>query len=252
MILKNVVLLICIPFFADTNKPDSAAARPKYHKLKVASNGSLNITPTSRNTLLNNQVHYGYKKDALEFNINTKWIYGNNREKLTNNDFTGSLDGNFYYDKGKRLNSWVLGSFISSYSLNIFNEYQMGFGVAYSFFDGQKNKHIYLNVSDGFLWEKSNFLNKEGERDEYFTIRNSLRVQLKLIALQKKLLFESNTYWQPALNMPKDYNLRTVNVLNIPLWKFLSIQTKLEYNYITRTQKENTLLTYGIGTQFLF
>jgi hypothetical protein len=58
--------------------------------------------------------------------------------------------------------------------------------------------------------------------------------------------------WQPALNHPNDFNFRTSATLNIPIWEFLSLQTRYEYNFITRTKRENTLLNYGIIAKFIF
>lgn len=212
----------------------------------------MNITPADRVQLFNNQFVYGYSKDRLEFNSNAKWIYGSNLSGLTNNDFIGLMDGNYYHDGAKRFNTWILGSYTTSFSLNIINEYQAGAGMAYKVLDDKVNNVIGLKVSNGFIWEESNFLNPEGIRDNYAIVRNSLRVQLKLFALQKKVSFESTTYWQPALNKAGDYNLRTTNILNVPVWKFFSLQTRWEYNYIARTQKENTLFTYGISARFSF
>ncbi len=245
-----VTALHVSPLRAQTeSQPDTVR---RYHTLRMAANGSMNITPADRVQLFTNQLIYAYSRDRLEFNSNSKWIYGSNLAGLTNNDFIGLVDGNYFHDSEKRLNSWILGSYTSSFSLNIFNEYQAGAGVAYKVLDDRKNGFISLKLSNGFIWEESNFLNPEGVRDNYSIIRNSLRVQLKLFLLQRKISLESTTYWQPALNKAGDYNLRTANVLNIPVWQFFSLQTRWEYNYIARTEKENTLFNYGISARFTF
>ncbi len=246
-VLLFINVITCNLIFA--KKADTI---PKFHKLQINANGSLNITPLDRVYLLNNQIGYSFTKDRVELNSNAKWIYGFNNSGLVNNDFTGTLDGNFFHDTEKRFNSWILGSFVSSYSLRIISEYQGGAGVAYLFFDDKKNKTFNLKISNGLIIEESHFYNPENIQSNYNILRNSLKVNFKLLMLNKRITMESATMWQPALNKANDYNFRTSATLNIPIWEFLSLQTRYEYNFITRTQRENTLLNYGITAKFNF
>lgn len=251
--MKFLTAFLFITLFANelmfAKKSDTI---PKFNKLQINAGGSLNITPLDRVYLLNNQIAYSFTKDNIELNSNAKWIYGFNNAGLVNNDFNGGLDGNFFHDKEKRFNSWVLGSFISAYSLRILSEYQGGVGVAYLFFDGNKNKIFTLKISNGIILEESQFYNPEGVKSNYNILRNSLKVNFKLLLFRKRITLDSGTMWQPALNHPNDFNFRTSATLNIPIWEFLSLQTRYEYNFITRTKRENTLLNYGIIAKFIF
>jgi hypothetical protein len=219
------------------------------HKIKYDLKGSYNKNTNNQNFILNNELGYSYKINHLEFNANTKWIYGFNSEKLVNNDFTGIVDGNYFFDSLKMFNAWILGSYLTSYSLKVFNEYQTGAGLAYKILDNKKNKHFFLRISDGIIFESSNFLNTDGTTNAYNTIRNSLRVQAKIYFMNNKVALEHTSFWQPSLDIKNDYNFRSSTELKISISSNMAFGTKYEYNYISRTQRENTIINYGISIQ---
>ncbi|ANH81255.1 hypothetical protein A8C56_09895 [Niabella ginsenosidivorans] len=213
-----------------------------HHYLNINLAGTLNNASGDRNYLLNNFIKYKYYKRKSELNFNSGWIYGKNKDGLTNNDFSTSVDFNIYRDTAARINYWGLAGYTSSYSLKINNQFQAGLGVAYKLVD---TKHMYLRVSDGILFEHSNLLINDSIPDIYTTFRNSLRLQLRLFPVQR-VSFDGTAFWQPSVKNIGDYIITTQMGLSIKLMKWLSLSTRLNYNRISRTDKENLLLTYGI------
>lgn len=213
-----------------------------HHYLNAGLSGTLNQSSGSKNYLLNNALKYGFYKRRSGLNLNTGWIYGQNNDGLTNNDFTGALDFNIYRDTAARLNYWGLAAYTTSYSLKINNQFQAGAGAAYKFID---NRYLYLRVSDGFLFEQSDIAPTDSTRERYATVRNSLRLQLRWYPY-RILSFESTAFWQPSLKSGNDYIVTSQLGMNIKLVKGLSLSTRLNYNRVNRTQKENLLFTYGV------
>lgn len=222
----------------------------QHYKMNINSNGSFNKTPNSTVYLLSNNAHLNYSKQQLEYNLYGKWNYGANSIKLTNNDFSSSFDCNLYLDSKRRYNGWVIASFISSYSLNIRNEYQLGLGAAYKLLDTSSGKAFFIKISNGLIWEYSDFLQPNKERGLYYVVRNSLRLQFRVYSKNRRISFESTTFWQQALNKAHDYNWRSTARLEYKIWEGFTLNTQLEYNYITRTERDNLIVTYGIGLKW--
>lgn len=218
------------------------------HYLNGNLSGTLNNASGDKNYLLNNFVKYKYYKRKSELNFNSGWIYGKNKDGLTNNDFNTSVDFNIYRDTAARLNYWGLAGYTSSYSLKINGQFQAGLGVAYKLVD---KTYMYLRLSDGILFEHSNLLLNDSIPDLYTTFRNSLRVQLRVFPLQR-VSFEGTAFWQPSVKNIGDYIITAQAGLSIKLMKWLSLTTRLNYNRISRTEKENLLLTYGVMIEQYF
>ncbi|WP_300601301.1 DUF481 domain-containing protein [Niabella sp.] len=213
-----------------------------HHYLNAGLSGTLNQSSGNKNYLLNNALKYRFYKQKSELNANAAWIYGQNNDGLTNNDLTTALDFNIYRDTASRLNYWGLAAYTSSYSLRINSQFQAGLGGAYKLVD---NGLWYLRMSDGILFEQSKIAPTDSTLERYHTFRNSLRLQLRWYAY-RALSFESTSFWQPSLKNINDYIITCQLGLNLKLVKWLSLSTRLNYNRISRTQKENLLFTYGV------
>lgn len=242
---------------AQENKEDI-----KHHKVNIAATGSLNKTTNDVINVYNTNIRYGYTIDNAEFNASAKWIYGSKTAGLSNNDVIVTVDGNRYHKRIKKFNAWVLGSFTSSYSLNIFSQFQAGAGLAYkiTFLENEKEATeksrkytdaLSLRMSNGIIYEQSNVINAESKQELYNVFRNSLRVQLQAQAWDKVEL-SGTFYWQPALNNLRDRNIIADITLGFKIANNIRFDTRFGYNYISRTAKENLTLTYGIGTSFRF
>lgn len=216
-----------------------------YHTA-LALSGNINTTDQGQNMIFNNALKLGVKKERFELNSNTSWIYGQQRQLLTNNDFNSTLDFNRYICS-PRFNYWGLANYNSSYSLKINNQYQAGAGVAYAFFD---TKNFKLKISDGILLESSDIYRADTLREQYSTWRNSLRVTAK--ASWSICTINYSGFWQPSLLDGNDYIIRSVISGSLKLKKWLNFTTAFHYNRFNRTGKENALFTYGITLENYF
>lgn len=180
-------------------------------------------------------------------NAGAKWLYGANPQTLTNNDVNATLDANLY-KTFPHFYYWGLVNFTSSYSLHIHQQLQTGVGAAYRFID---QKNMMLSVSDGILYEHSNVINEEGNDYKYETFRNSLRLQYR-VSHRDWLKYRFTGFYQPSLQYGNDYIISVVSGFDIKLWKWLSANASFTYNKITRTNRENILITYGIVAEHFF
>lgn len=196
---------------------------------------------------LNNSLKLGIKKKRVSLNSSSKWIYGKQNKILTNNDASSTLDFNlyktiphFYY--------WGLANYSTSYSLKVNHQWQTGIGVAYNFID---NIIANFNVSDGIIFEYSDVLVKDSDRNVYSTFRNSFRLSFKWNI--KKLLFLTGTgYLQNSLNDSKDYIIKADLTLGLKIRRWLNLTANANYNKITKTNRENLFVTYGLTIQKYF
>ncbi len=243
--LLLLVLLCCLV----REKTQAQFNDSVHHQIGANLSGTLNRSPTAQTYLLNNGFRYSLNKKKTQLNFSNAWVYGENSGKLTNNDYNASLDFNIFRDNRSRLNYWGLAGYTTSYSLKIRNQLQTGLGAAYKLID--KEGVAMLRISDGILYEANSLLVNEDEKENYSTLRNSLRVQLRLY-YKKILTFESTGFWQPSLQHKNDYIVNTQLALNIKLLQWLSLSTRYNYNRISRTQKENMLFTYGVVIDHYF
>lgn len=234
------LLLFTIPAFCQFS--DTTA-----HLLQYTSTGSINQTNDSKAYLLNNALKYGLRKKSVSLNFSNNWIYGKQNRQLTNNDFSSNLDFNLY-KSFPNFFYWGLVNYNTSRSLKINNQLLAGAGIAYNLVD---NERAYLNISDGLLFDASDIISPEGFRDKYETLRNSLRLSFRFIIL-KDLSLTNTSFLQNALSNKDDYIIKTDANLNYQINKWLSFNTGYKYNQISRTQRKNSFLNYGLRFERYF
>ncbi|RYF25998.1 MAG: DUF481 domain-containing protein [Flavobacteriales bacterium] len=207
------------------------------HHLKLVAAGSINKTNTDKAYLLNNSLNYGIKRKSIVLNSSNTWLYGKQNSELSNNDFSSTLNFNlyktiphFYY--------WGLLNYNTSYSLKINHQLLAGLGVAYNILD---RENVYLNISNGVLYDQSNLLSNE----IYNTYRNSFRIQYRFV-FKELIIFEGSNFIQSSFERKGDHIFRSANSLGIKLRKWISLNTTLNYNKLNITNRENLNLTYGI------
>lgn len=220
-----------------------------HHNLGANFSGTLNRSPVAKTYLLNNGFKYSLNRKSTQLNFNNAWVYGENSGKLTNNDYNAALDFNIFRDNKARLNYWGLAGYTTSYSLKIQNQLQTGLGAAYKAID--KEGIAMLRISNGILYEANSILVSDSVKQRYSTVRNSLRLQLRLY-YKKIISFESTGFWQPSLEYKNDYIVNSQMALNIKLLQWLSLSARYSYNRISRTDRENMLFTYGIMIDHYF
>ncbi len=230
------------PLIAYAQFTDSTA-----YQIRYTSTGAFNKTNDGQSWLLNNAAKIGVRKKSYSLNWNNTWIYGKQDSKLTNNDYSSALDFNLY--KGfPRTFFWGLVNYNTSKSLKINNQLLAGAGIAYSFIDSD---NAYLNLSDGILFDSSDLILDDIDREIYHTWRNSLRLTGKYI-YRNLIELNSSSFFQPSLNDKDDYTFKSVSSVAFKLNKWLSLTTAFQYNRISRTDRENLLFSYGLTFERYF
>lgn len=211
--------------------------------LALIANGSLNKTNSGDAYLLNNSLNFGIKHKRTVLNFNNNWLYGKQNGTLSNNDVNSTLNFNLYRTF-PRFYYWGLANYTSSHSLKINHQLQTGLGIAYDLFD---RDNLYINLSNGLLYETSNLL----ADNNYETYRNSLRLQYRF-KFNELLIFEGSNFLQNSLSNSDDYIIRSTNKLQLKLRKWISLNTILTYNRMNFTRRENLNLTYGLTIDHYF
>ena len=212
-----------------------------HHHFSFSSTGVYNKTKDHKSFVLNNAVSYEVSKKRIDFNTGASWIYGTQNKQLSNNDVSAAANVDYLKDVQK-LYYWGLVNFDESYSLKINYRFQSGAGVGYTFV---KSPNLDFEVSDGFVFETSDLTDPVIGRDVYQTVRNSLRVKYRW-SYNNTFSLEGTEFYQPSLKSFNDYIVRLNNKLSVKLNKWLAVNATMTYNKISRTNRENLLLTYGI------
>lgn len=240
ILFLSLLLLISIECFAQFTDSTS-------YLVNYTSTGSINKTNDGKSYLLNNGVKLGVKKKSVSLNFSNAWIYGKQDQQLTNNDFSSTLDFNLY-KTFPHFFYWGLANYNTSKSLKINNQLLAGVGVAYSIYD---RENAYLNISDGILFDSSDLILDNEVRDIYHTYRNTLRVVFKFV-IKEFIVVNNSSYYQPSLNRSDDYIFKSNSGLSFKLNKWLSFTTAFNYNRVSRTNRENQLLSYGLSFERFF
>jgi len=215
--------------------------------VNYSSTGSLNNTNDGKSYLLNNGLKFGVRKKSVSLNFNNKWIYGKQNRQLTNNDFSSSLDFNLYKTL-PHFFYWGLVNYNTSKSLKVNNQLLAGAGIAYSIYD---REDAYLNISDGILFDSSDLTLDNEIRDIYHTYRNSLRLSFRFV-ISKIIIVNSSSYFQSSLSNGSDYIMKSDSSLSFKVNKWLSLTTAFNFNRVARTDRQNSLLSYGLNFERYF
>jgi hypothetical protein len=241
-----------ITFFTICLLLSCAAARGQFndsthYHVKYSTTGIINKTNDARSFVLNNVLGFQVNKEKFSLNSSNAWIYGRQGSRLTNNDFTTALNLDYLKDK-QRLYYWALATFTSSYSLKIDYQFQAGGGIGYNFINKEAAE---LVISDGLLYETSDLKLVTGEQDIYQTVRNSLRIKYRW-DVNKLVVLEGMHFWQPSLQRFDDYIIRSVSSLSVKLRSWLSLTAAVTYNKLSRTDRENLLVNFGLTAEKFF
>lgn len=218
-----------------------------HHHYLFTATGVINKTKDINSYVLNNMVAYEINKKKLSFNTGASWVYGKQQKLLSNNDV--SVNANIDYLKNiQSLYYWGLFNFDESYSLKINYRFQSGIGIGYTFVNRPEFNFV---VSDGFVYETSDLTDPVLGKDIYQTVRNSFRIKYRW-AYKNKLILEGLQFLQPSLISLKDYIIKSSNTLSVKLNTWLAVNASISYNKISRTNRENLLITYGLTVDKYF
>lgn len=204
--------------------------------------GNINKTSLGTSYVFNNSLRFSVERPFLTFNASSNWIYGENTQRKTNNDFLNVVDVDLYKNT-RKLYYWALGNYERSFSLKIKNRIQTGAGIGYNLLKKEKAQ---ITLSDGILYESTALkeMDKYG-RLNYETVRNSFRLKYRF-QIGELIIFEGVNFLQNAFNDSQDYILRTNNQVNFKLTSWLGLNTSFTYNKLNLTNNENLLFTYGL------
>lgn len=218
-----------------------------HHHFLFSATGVVNKTKDINSYILNNLAGYEINRKKLSFNTGASWVYGKQQKQLSNNDV--SANANIDYLKNVRpLYYWGLFNFDESYSLKINYRFQSGIGIGYTFVN---KPELNLVVTDGFVYETSDLTDPVLGKDIYQTVRNSFRIKYRW-AYKKIFIFEGAQFVQPSLISLKDYIIKSNNTLSVKLNTWLAVNASVGYNKISRTNRENLLITYGLTVNKYF
>jgi hypothetical protein len=218
-----------------------------HHYVNFSSSGIINKTNNSSSYVLNNALRYNISKKSIRLNSSSKWMYGEQQNILTNNDFNSSLDFNLY-KTFPHFYYWGLGNYDKSYSLRINNRLQAGLGVAYNFID---TTNAFVNLSDGILYENSSLRINDSTNKYYSIFRNSFRFRYRFV-ISKIIIVEGTNFFQNSLSNSNDYIINANNSISLRLRSWLSLTGATSYNRNQQTSRENILLTFGLSAEKYF
>jgi len=219
-----------------------------YH-FSYAGTGNVNNTNTLSAYIFSNTIGFSAVKKSAAFNLNNSWVYGSSSGTLTNNDFTSTADLNLYKTL-KHFYYWGLVNYNTSLSLQINHLVQGGLGAGYNLIDQKK---AVLILSDGLLYEQGDLYDVHyggpgsglTQRDVYQELRNSLRIKYHWV-IRDKVILDGMEFIQNALTHDRDYILKLSGSASVKLNKWLNLTAACQYNRFTRTNSENTLVTFGV------
>jgi len=244
--MSNRILLFIISIFI-SHLAFSQFNDSVHHHFSFASTAIYNQTKDVSSFVLKNNVGYEVNQKKVSFNTAAAWIYGKQQKKLSNNDVSvfANLD---YLKEVQPLYYWALVNFDESYSLKINHRLQSGIGLGYTFVN---NPDLNLELSDGFLFESSDLTDALLGKDVYETVRNSLRFKYRWSYKNTFILHGSN-FIQPSMISFDDYILKLSNELSVKLNQWLTINASADFNKISRTNRQNLIITYGVAISKYF
>ena len=217
------------------------------HYAKLSALGNINRSNSTTAYLFTNDARFSIKNRRTTLNAGANWLYGELDQKLTNNDFTTTVDFNVYPDSSK-FYFWALANFTTSYSLKIDRQFQTGLGIGYNFVNTPTS---WLNVSEGILYDAAHLAISDPEKNDYKIFRNSLRLSYRF-AINDRITFNGVNFLLNSFSDRDDYVLRTLNGVNLKLNSWISISSAVTYNLFKLTDSENFLFTYGIVLEKFF
>jgi hypothetical protein len=244
---KRLGCVVAIIFFAVT-----AMAQTKdttAYSIHILSTGVINKTNDFRSYVLNNNFRFGLENKDYSINTAAGWIYGENQDRLTNNDVNTMADFNlrktfphFYY--------WGIATWERSVSLKLNHRFQGGLGIGYHIVDRRDTSFV---ISDGMLYESTGLYDTPdiGSDSTYSTYRNSFRAKFR-IALNDVFKFDGFGFVQHSLSDRHDYVIKSQVNFYIKLIKWINFTTTLTYNKLSITGRENLLFTLGISADKIF
>ena len=218
-----------------------------HHHFSFSSTGLINKTQDAGSFIWNNSAGFSINQKKISQNTTATWVYGKQQEVVSNNDFSVNADLDYLQDVQK-LYYWALVNFDKSRSLKINYRFQSGAGIGYSVI---KAPDLLVIISDGFIYETNDLTDPLLGKDIYETVRNSFRIKYRYM-IKKMLIFQGSHFIQTSLLSAKDYIVKSDASLTVKLNKWLGLNASFNYNKISRTNRENLLMSFGLTADRYF
>ena len=218
-----------------------------FYLVKYSTTGIVNRTNENNSFAFSNAVRFGMSKNRIALNSNSNWVYGQQQGRLTNNDFATAADFN-WFTKKRKFYYWGLGTYETSYSLKVNNRTQAGLGGAYNFVD---TKGLFINISNGILYEFAALKLTDSTNDVYSTFRNSFRFRFYYV-FNERVVIDHVSFLQNSLSQQSDYIINTNTSISFKLAKWISLTSALKYNKVSRNKRDNLLVTFGLTAEKYF
>jgi hypothetical protein len=244
-VYKKIILLILVTLsslIAGAQFSDSI-----HHYISYGATGIINKTNDGSSYVLTNALKYNLNKKSIRLNSNTSYIYGEQLRRLSNNDFTSTLDFNLY-KTFPHFYYWGLASYDKSYSLKIIDRLQAGLGAAYNILD---KPTAAINISNGILYESSSLQLNDSTQKSFQIFRNSFRLRYRFV-IKEVVVFDGLHFFQNSLSDSHDYIIKSVSNCTFKIRKWLGLTTSATYNRNQRTNRENLLITFGLTADKYF
>lgn len=245
MFVKHFILLaiaLLMAFICRAQFNDSV-----HHYINYTATGIINKTNNADSYVLTNALRFNINKKTIRLNSSSSWIYGEQQNQLTNNDFNSTLDFNIFRP-GSRFYYWGLAGFDKSYSLKINNRLQAGAGLAYNIID---TTTAFLNLSEGILYENSSLKLNDSTNNYYSLFRNSFRLRYRFV-IKDLIIFDGTNFFQNAFGDSNDYLIRANNSVSFKIRKWLNLTAATSYNRNQKTDRETLLITFGLSAEKYF
>jgi hypothetical protein len=245
MMLRFLFLIVLLNSFYEARSQFNDSAN---YYLRYASTGIVNKTNDRNAFVLNNHLRFSVYRKNISLNTNNSWVYGEQQQMVSNNDFTSTLDFDLYKTR-KHIYYWGLLNYEKSLSLKIYNRLQAGLGIGYYLID---HENYVIQLSDGILYETSELYDQEGLTNaDYETYRNSFRLKFRFV-FKDALILEGVDFLQHSLSDRKDYIVRLNTNLSVKLFKWISLTASVNYNKLNKTSRENFLMNFGLTLEKYF
>jgi hypothetical protein len=251
--MKNVIfILLVFPFslFAQINESDT---------LKLQTNLSLTGFWQEGNVeafifRVKSGLSFRPMK-SLVFKTQNSYLYQEFGKRKADEDI---LSLNFLYiNPERKVYPFLLGFVSSNFRREIDLRYLLGAGTTFQLLRGEKNT---LKFSLSCEYEETDFAKTTFNKSEYNgsrfidTWRATLWVFGKYNLIDKKVILNHESYFQPSLEQGNNFRWQADIGLEMPIWKFLNFKVNYLYTFesvvIESQKQEDGVLTFGINMKF--
>ena len=189
-----------------------------------------------------------------------KWVFKSQNAQLYQEFSERKADNNIfsrnylYYNPERKLYPFGIVYASTNFRRKIESRYFIGAGLTYRFIS--RENHV-LKFAVNAVYEETDFDERQfniasyNGSDEVNLWRGTLYMGGWSYLLRKKIRFSYEAFYQPAFENEENFRTQLSLNLDVPVWKGLYLSTNWNYTMESvvplGTQREDTILTFGIG-----